>query len=403
MQRMVWIGLSLMVLMTSVLPAQSPLDYDIRVETIRRGYDGRTCWVHPRVGIIPGPQPIAVMTMLKLTVTGSDLYSPTWDMRSDDLGRTWSDPVEHRDTLGHRSEPDGIVAGVCDFTPQYHAASGKLLAIGHTVRYRNDKFAETRPRETAYSVYDPATREWSAWRTLVMPDEPRFYNSGAGCVQRVDLPDGDILLPTYYKAIDEKDARVLVMRCEFDGKTLSVTELGNELSTTGGRGFGEPSLTVLDGRYYLTLRNDEAGYITTSADGLQYAPPVRWQFDDGTDLGNYNTQQHWVTHPRGLLLVYTRKGANNDHVFRHRAPLFIAQVDTVQLKVRRDTERIATPERGARLGNFGVTYVSPEETWITGAEWMQTWSPKIIIPVDNPRGADNSIYLARLRWKPAGN
>lgn len=403
MVRIASLVLSSMIVFTAAARAQSMIDYDIRVETIRHGYDGRTCWVHPRAGIIPGPQPIAVMTMLKLTVTGSDLFSPMWDIRSDDLGRTWSDPVEHRETLGHRSEPDGVIAGICDFTPQFHAASGKLLAIGHTVRYRNDKVLDPRARETAYSVYDPAARRWTAWRTLVMPDEPRFGNSGAGSVQRVDLPDGDILLPTYFKAIGEKDARVLVMRCGFDGTTLSVKQLGNELATTGGRGFGEPSLAEHDGRYFLTLRNDQAGYVTSSADGLHFAPPMQWQFDDGADLGNYNTQQHWVTHPQGLLLVYTRKGANNDHVFRHRAPLFIAQVDTARLKIRRVTERIAIQERGARLGNFGVTYVSPEETWITVAEWMQTWGPKIVIPVDNPRGADNSIYLARLRWKPAAN
>ena len=38
------------------------------------------------------------------------------------------------------------------------------------------------------------------------------------------------------------------------------------------------------------------------------------------------------------------------------------------------------------------------ETWVTVAEWMQTWGPKIIIPPDNPYGADNSVYAARIRW-----
>ena len=138
------------------------VDYTVKLDVIHSGFDGVHCWVHPRAGIIPGPQPIAVMTMLKLTVTGSDLFSPTWDVRSDDLGRTWSDPFEHRETLGHRSEPGGVIAGICDFTPQFHAASGKLLAIGHTVRYRNHKVLDPRARETAYSVYDPAARRWTA-------------------------------------------------------------------------------------------------------------------------------------------------------------------------------------------------------------------------------------------------
>jgi hypothetical protein len=96
--------------------------------------------------------------------------------------------------------------------------------------------------------------------------------------------------------------------------------------------------------------------------------------------------------------VYTRTGANNDHVFRHRAPIFIAQVDPQRLCVLRATERVLIPERGARLGNFGVTDVSENETWVTDAEWMQTWPPHYIIPPDNPYGADNSVYAARILW-----
>ena len=110
------------------------------------------------------------------------------------------------------------------------------------------------------------------------------------------------------------------------------------------------------------------------------------------ELGNYNTQQHWVTHSEGLFLVYTRRGLNNDHVFRHRAPLVMAQVDPERLCVLRETEQVLVPERGARLGNFGVTNVTPEETWVTVAEWMQ------------PRGcekygSDGSVYVARIRWE----
>ena len=108
-------------------------------------------------------------------------------------------------------------------------------------------------------------------------------------------------------------------------------------------------------------------------------------------LGNYNTQQHWVTHSEGLFLVYTRRGANNDHVFRHRAPLFMAQVDPERLAVLRETERILVPERGARLGNFGVTQVSPDETWVTVAEWMQ---PKGC----EKYGSDGSVWVARIHW-----
>ena len=125
---------------------------------------------------------------------------------------------------------------------------------------------------------------------------------------------------------------------------------------------------------------------------MHFGLPKRWCFDDGMDLGNYNTQQHWVCHSDGLFLVYTRRGANNDHVFRHRAPLFIAEVDTEKLCIIRASERILIPERGARLGNFGVTEVNGHETWVTAAEWMQgTPRPEL-------HGSDNSVYVARILW-----
>jgi len=375
--------------------------YRIQLDTLSHGFDGKTCWVHPRAGAIPGSPPKVVLTMQKLLLTGSDIFYALNELRSDDLGKTWTGPTEHADTLGRRPEADGWEVGVCDFWPKWHAKTGKLLGTGHTVRYISDKIPKERSRETAYSVYDEEKRTWTPWATLEMPggNADRFYQAGAGCTQRVDLPDGDILLPIYFTPKGEKFARVLVMRCGFDGQRLVGKELGGELTIALDRGYAEPSLTRFGGKYYLTLRQDRAGYICQSDDGLHFSEPKIWCWDDGTELGNYNTQQHWVNHSDGLFLVYTRTGANNDHVFRHRAPLFIAQVDPEKLQVIRRTERILIPERGARMGNFGVTEVNEHETWVTESEWMQTWGPKFsdyTIPMKY--GSDNSVYAARIIW-----
>ena len=149
----------------------------------------------------------------------------------------------------------------CDFWPKWHAPSGKLLGIGHTVRYRGDRVIAERDRETAWSIYDARSRTWTPWTTLEMPDRVKFQNAGAGCVQRVDLPGGDILLPIYFKSKEQKTYRTTVLRCGFDGAKLSYREHGNELTVDIGRGLYEPSLTRFAGRFYLTLRNDNAGYV----------------------------------------------------------------------------------------------------------------------------------------------
>ncbi len=368
-------------------------------------YDGQRCWVHPRAGIVPGAGdaglPRVVMTMNTLDVSGSDVFKEVYGLATDDLCETWSKP-KSLESLAMRQETHaGQIrpVAVSDFWPRWHAASKKLLGIGHTVVYSPDfKIPKTRPRHTSYSTYDPQQNTWNAWQKLAMPEGETFHDCGAGSVQRADLAGGNILLPVYYRPTG-KNSRVTVTRCAFDGQTLRYQEHGDEIAINDTtRGLHEPSLAQYDGRFFLTLRNDKQGFVTRGKDGLTFEKYRPWKFDDGTDLGNYNTQTHWVTHSTGLFLVYTRRGANNDHVFRHRAPLFMAQVDPDRLCVIRATEQVIVPERGARLGNFGVVDISPDETWVTVSEWMQTWGPEHRMPVDNKYGANGSIWIARLRW-----
>lgn len=377
------------------------LPFGIERTVLRKGYDGTKCWVHARPGIIPATDdksaPLIVVTTQPLMITGSDVFYALNSTFSRDLGATWS-PFVPQKSFERRRIDSRREETICDFTPVWHRVSGRLLGTGHTVQYLDNKVMKVRDRQTAYAVYDPATNAWSDPKHLEMPDDVRFRNCGAGSVQRADLPDGNILLPVYFKDPEKTQYGVTVCLCRFDGNKLTYVKHGTEMSVNVKRGLYEPSVAKFGDRFFLTLRNDDHGYITSSADGLTYDQPRRWTFDDGSDLGNYNTQQHWVTHSDGLFLVYTRKGADNDHVFRHRAPLFIAQVDPEKLTVIRSTEQIAVRERGARLGNFGVASISPGETWIVATEWMQTWGPNYVMPVDNKYGADNSIHITRIKW-----
>ena len=373
-------------------------NYELKLEVATRLFDGKQCWVHPRAGLVPdlnqGGSPRIVMTMNTLDLSGSDVFKGMYELTSDDLGKHWSEPEKlaalapRYETINGERRP----IATSDFWPKYHAASNKLLGVGHTIVYTPDwKVAHPRPRHTSYSVYNAETEQWSAWEKLIMPDGEQFFSAGAGCVQRYDDEDGSILLPIYFTPPGQ-NSRVTVCRCSFDGKHLKYLLHGNVLHVDNDtRGLHEPSITKWKGRYYLTIRNDEMGYVSSSDDGLQFEPIRPWTFDDGTLLGNYNTQQHWVNHSDTLYLVYTRKGANNDHIFRHRAPLFMARVDTEKLCVIRETERVIVAERGARLGNFGVTDISPEETWVTVSEWMQ---PEGV----EKYGSNGSVFVARIQW-----
>jgi hypothetical protein len=115
----------------------------------------------------------------------------------------------------------------------------------------------------------------------------------------------------------------------------------------------------------------------------------------------------------------------NDHVFRHRAPILLAQVDPGRLCVIRETERVLIPNRGARMGNFGVTHASEDEIWVVESEWMQNTGPEGELMLEMLRGklpteevkrlastphmcgaveqfgADNSVWTARLLWNDA--
>ncbi len=382
---------------------------EIELQTVHSGYDRRTCWVHPRPGLIPGDpfKVVVTMTQMSLAQGKNDVYYSIHEMRTDDGGKTWSGPVEHADTLGRRPLGNGE-ENVCDFWPMWHAKTAVLLGTGHSCFYVHDDTPhEFQPRSTAYSAYDPEARTWTPWKRLQMPDKEKFWYEGAGSTQRVDLPNGDILLPIYFTrretATDSRNHQFqgisTILRCRFDGQTLTYVEHGDEFTVPSSRGLAEPSLACFRGRYFLTLRHNDYGAVTSGNDGLHFDEPQRWTFDDGSDLGNYNTQQHWVTMPDALYLVYTRRGANNDHVMRHRAPLFIAQVDTEKLCVIRETERILVPERGARLGNFGVVQISENESWVTVAEWMQTIAPDPWdFSVCEKYGSDNSIFLAKIRF-----
>ena len=384
---------------TSVFATEeASLSHELKQEVLFTD-SGQAKWFQPRPTPIPGygknGNPAVVMTIQK--TKGSDYFTGLEFARTDDLGKTWSKPKAVPE-LGWRDGGDGYTVGICDFTLGWHAPTGKLLGTGHTARYTKKGFAglgSGQRRDTVYSIYDPKTDQWTPWEILAFPktaDEKYTFNGTHG--QWLVEPDGTILLPVYFisaKGASWKSSFIgSVVRCKFDGEKLNIIEIGNELKHSVPRGLYEKSITYFRGRYYMTMRNDQKGFVAVSDDGLHFGPIKAWTFDDGSDLGSYNTQQKWVTHSDGLFLVYTRRGANNDDVIRHRSPLFMAQVDPEKLHVIRDTEQVAVSKHGkAAFGNFGAATINENETWITVAGGGKTYCTRVIW--SKPNRASNQV------------
>ena len=347
----------------------------ISTVAIREGYDGKTCLVHARMCVMPDGKRVA--TAQDLDVFGMDLFGGI------KLSVDYGDFVAQEGLLPI-ANPDGTVSVGCDGTPMYHEKSGKVILLGHRAVYMPDGKAPVKEYlpATFYSVFDG--EKFSKMRFVEMPEG---LACGNGCGQSVEDEDGTILIPVYMKT-ERGYYGSAVMRCAFDGENLTFLEMGNVLRLEVERGLYEPSIVRFGGMYHMTLRNDLGGYHAVSRDGLHFEEAELWRFEDGEILGNYNTQQHWLVCDGKLYLVYTARGHDNDHVFRHRAPLLMAEVRGGRLV--RESECIVVPERGARLGNFGVCQVSQDHAIIMAAEWMQ------------PRGCEkygsnNAIWVTDVR------
>ncbi|MBN2579747.1 MAG: exo-alpha-sialidase [Pirellulales bacterium] len=366
----------------------------IERETIFSYAKNGVTWFQPRVCMVPAADgTFALMTIQ--TTHGSDYYGPVHWSISKNLGRSWTKP-QPVPSLGRIPRDKGIEEGVCDVVPDYHPKTNTVLAIGHTVNYTQKGFFRNQPPRWPVYAIRSADGSWSPQKKLQW-DDPRAADLySCGCCQRVTLPDGDLLIPLYFGTKERPDRSVTTVRCGYDGRTVTIKQVGDEIRHPKGRGMLEPSLVAWGGRFLLTLRaEDGRGYVAVSEDGLHWAEKKPWAWDDGTPLTMSTTQQHWLPHSDGLFLVYTRKAPQNVNVFRWRAPLYVAQVDIASLRLIRATERIVLPLIGdgvkdpknvPRMGNFGVVNASPDESWVVVGQ---------CVPARKFRG---DTLLARIEW-----
>ena len=367
---------------------------------IKTDFNGDFCFTHARGVILDNG--FGIMTTQPLRLSGCDVFYGMYILHTSDGGKSWTKP-EPSKTLIRKAIGAGLEMAICDATPFYHEKSGKILLIGQSATYLNDELAAHSKRYTLYSVYDEASGDFSPFEIVDMPyPDTLFYSAGSGSSQFVIEDNGDILIPLYHMDIEKSKNpwnncyKSSVMRCAFDGKRLSFIKIGASLSIEVPRGLYEPSLIKHGGKYFLALRADSSGYIAIGDDGLNFGAPRELVWENGESIGNYCTQQHWISLGGRLYLVYTRRGADNDNVFRHRAPLFIAELDTEQMCLIKSTEQIAVPNRGARLGNFGAQSRT-NDAFIFASEWMQTTEPDQTDYKKCMRyGSDNSIFVVHI-------
>ena len=381
---------------STLMCAQEPLPVKkvaLRVEKLAaiRGTE-KWDWWQARTAQVPGDQPLWITTMSETGKKVSHDFHDIYQSLSRDEGKTWSKP-EIINSLKRTEENNGFEVAPGDMWPTWHAKSGLIIATGKTFNFEDGKREIFNREKVSYAVMNPKSGEWAPRKFLKMPEKDRLGMTivapNAGNNQRVDLPNGDILLPVrYQRGLKQRNYTTVVVRCGFDGETLTYKDHGSELNIPRDRGLYEPSLTEFEGWYYLTLRADHSAFVTRGKDGINFESIREWKFDDGTSLGSYNTQQHWITAGGGLFLIYTRKGADNDHVFRHRAPLFIGQVHPETLRVIRSTERILIPENHATLGNSGVCRLNDRESLVTCGEGL--------LRLGKRKGELNKVHFVRV-------
>ncbi len=363
-------------------------------EKIFPGFDGVTCKICPQIIRTEGNNAFLYYSMLLLT--GIDVVKGGYVAKSEDGGKTFGEPQKLN---SYEAMVDGVrevFSGTLMFYSRYHK---RIISIGAIQYYESDKYAKGWKNNQCiasyrYAFVDPET---GMYCSDLKPFDFPFPTSGAiPFGQVIECEDGSFLISFYYTPEGKRKDSVVTARCTLEGDELRFLEFGEPLEDdTRARGLDEPSVALLNGKYYMTIRCDETGLWATSDDGLHFDTPREWCWENGEPIGNYNTQQRWIRHKDGLYLAYTRRGAHNDHVFRHRAPMFMARFDEDRGCLLRDTEVILVPELGARLGNFTVTDVSENEFWLVTAEWMQNYKGKDHTFCQS-FGSDNSIWRARI-------
>ena len=157
---------------------------------------------------------------------------------SNDEGKTWSKPQPIR-AFGRQpvsGRSDNLKAAVCDVTPQYHAPSNTVIALGHVVFYKGEYFArkEQLARYPVYAIRD-ANNNWSKRQIMKWEDPRGAFIYTNNCGQRVVMQDGDVQMSFTFGPKSEH-RMVAGVQASYDGHELKVKKVGPPLKKSSRPG-----------------------------------------------------------------------------------------------------------------------------------------------------------------------
>ena len=220
--------------------------FKISVQTVYRSKD--SLFLQSRLAMVPQMTDTSFIITQSVYGYGTHAYGDLYMMKKPSAKAKWGFP-EIIGALARQVTSGGYVKAFGDVTPAWHEKTQTVLCTGKSFFAYAQNTGDSplnkkrvdieNMQEIAYAVYSPGENQWSKLKSVVVPEKldngDDFVEVNAGCTQRVDLPNGDVLLPIRYKRNGFYVSTVIL--CAYDGQELKYKKHGSLLTIEKGRGF----------------------------------------------------------------------------------------------------------------------------------------------------------------------
>ena len=142
----------LMIAATAPAAERQPA-FRVDVSTLLTGR-GKQFFTQSRGALIPGSPARVVVTTQETDPTGAHGYADLFTIETTDNGRTWSSP-KRIPSLRRTRLPAGYDFVMGDVCPQWHAATGRVLATGKTFGFLGGTKEDRGLERVSYAVRAP--------------------------------------------------------------------------------------------------------------------------------------------------------------------------------------------------------------------------------------------------------